>query len=172
MGRRRRRNWGRRGGHGKREGSQAYDRSEVESRPSARLLADFPSLMLVDYTLLVVRLEVWVLATAAWLLGACSADSRREPSPGQMCRELAEECSDLGRSRLDQCAQIGERGLSDSTREDQCFVYYDSCISECRFVVEPRDPDAGTVGGEEDAAAEDSDAGATPTEDAGSRDAG
>ncbi len=75
-------------------------------------------------------------ALTAGLVVGCSADSRREPEPREMCRELALECPDLGSSRLDECASIGERGQRDPTQEDRCFVYYDSCIHECRFVRE------------------------------------
>ncbi len=81
-----------------------------------------------------------------------------------MCRQLADECADLGRSRFDDCAQIGERGIDDPTQEDHCYVYYDSCIHECRYVTEwgPFDttPDASADAGSE-----------APASDAGGADA-
>jgi hypothetical protein len=66
------------------------------------------------------------------LLG-CTSDSREDPSPREMCRQLTRECSEWGEERLDECAEIGQAGLGDPTREDQCFVFYDGCIDECRF---------------------------------------
>jgi hypothetical protein len=76
-----------------------------------------------------------LLAVGAGLL-ACSSDSRNEPSPAQMCQHLVAECSGFKSESLNECQRVGERGLADESREDHCFVYYDTCIDQCRFYAE------------------------------------
>jgi hypothetical protein len=50
-----------------------------------------------------------------------------------MCRNLATECADFQSESLNECQRTGRRGLADESRQDECFVYYDSCIDQCRF---------------------------------------
>ncbi len=75
-----------------------------------------------------------------------------------MCEELATECEGLGYEELDECQQIGARGLRDARHEDQCYVLYDGCIDECRFISR-WGPKRGDSGATRDAAAPAADAG-------------
>jgi hypothetical protein len=80
----------------------------------------------------------WALACG---LVACSSDSRNEPEPEQMCRDLVSDCGGLSSEAATECRQIGEQGLADETQQDRCFVLYDTCISLCLWF--PGTEDAG-----------------------------
>lgn len=92
------------------------------------------------------RLGASLAALAAGaVVTSCVPATRSEPTLEEKCEELALYCRDLPAARedLEQCYQVGRRGLREAEHQDQCFVAWDECIDDCVYLYqrreEPRD---------------------------------
>ncbi len=112
------------------------------------------------------RQAVAVAVTVLALLVACDSATRNEPTPGEMCEELVDSCEGLLDERSELCFDVGRAGVKDSSKEDQCFAFYPSCIDDCLFLSGSRPSSRA------DAGDEPSDAGEAPAQaDAAASDA-
>jgi hypothetical protein len=66
----------------------------------------------------------------------CVPATRNEPSLEQKCQDLVDYCADVPNARQDlqDCYDVGRRGLREAKQRDQCFVSWDACIDDCEYL--------------------------------------